>query len=90
MVDGRKGEVGDCDEEGFSCAGFGFGGVEGEEDGFEAGEGRGIGGVDAGEVETGEKREEGEDNEAEVRVGGEEGVVEPVAERIGFGTREGG
>lgn len=41
MVEGREGEVGDGDEEGFAVAGFGLSGVEREEDGFEAGEGGG-------------------------------------------------
>lgn len=45
--------------------------------------------MDTGEVETGEKRDEGEDNETEVRIGGEESVVKPVTERIGVGTGEG-
>lgn len=49
-----------------------------------------MGGVDVGEVEGGEEREEGEDDEAEVGVGGEEGVVEPVAEGVGVGAGEGG
>lgn len=42
--------------------------------------------MDAREVETGEEREVGEDEEAEVRVVGEEVVVEPLAEGIGAGA----
>ena len=86
VVDGGLGEVGDCYEEGFTVAGSGLGGVEGKEDGLEAGERRGLRGVDAGEVETGKERDEGEDDEAEVGVGGEEGVVEPVAEGVRVGA----
>ena len=90
MVDGGVGEVGDCDHKRFAVAGFGLGGVEGEEDGFESREGRWLRGVDAGEVEAGEEGDEGEDYQAEVGVRGEEGVVEPVAEGIKVGTGEGG
>ena len=82
------GEVGDCDHKRFAVAGFGLGGVEGEEDGFESREGRWLRGVDAGEVEAGEEGDEGEDYQAEVGVRGEEGVVEPVAEGIKVGTGE--
>lgn len=46
--------------------------------------------METGEIETREKRDEGEDNETEVRIGGEESVVKPVTERIGVGTGEGG
>lgn len=46
--------------------------------------------METGEIETREKRNEGEDNETEVRIGGEESVVKPVTERIGVGTGEGG
>jgi len=90
VVDGGVGEVRDGYEEGFAVAGSGLGGVEGEEDGLEAGEGRRLRGVDAGEVETGEERDEGEYDKAEMGVGGEEGVVEPVAEGVGVGAGEGG
>ena len=90
MVDGGVGEVGDCDHKRFAVAGFGLGGGEGEEDGFESREGRWLRGVDAGEVEAGEEGDEGEDYQAEVGVRGEEGVVEPVAEGIKVGTGEGG
>lgn len=83
-------EVRDSDGDGFAVTGFGFGGVESEEDGFESGKGRGFRGMDKGKVEAGEERDEGEDDEAEVRVRREEGVVEPVAERVGVATGEGG
>lgn len=38
VVEGRGGEVGDVDEDGLALAGLGLGGVDGEEDGLEAGE----------------------------------------------------
>ena len=44
MVEGGLGEIGDGDEEGLARAGLTDGGVEGEEDGLEAGEGGGGGG----------------------------------------------
>lgn len=59
VVDGGVREVRDRYEEGFAVAGSGLGGVEGEEDGLEAGEGRRLRGVDTGEVETSEERDEG-------------------------------
>lgn len=89
MVDGWNRQIGDGNKERFTGSRFGFCGVESEEDSFETGEGRGIGGMDTGEVETGEERDEREDNETEVRVRGEESVVEPVTEGIGVGTGEG-
>lgn len=91
MVERGLGEVWDRNQRGFACAGLAFGGINGKEDGLEAGEGRGGIGVDAGEVETREEGQEGEDDEAEVGIGGEESVVEPVAEwvRAGAGKRVG-
>ena len=46
--------------------------------------------MDAREVEGGDEREEGKDDELQVRVGGEVGVVEPLAERVGSGSGERG
>lgn len=83
-------EVGNLDEERFSRTGFGFGRVNSQENSFEAGErreGRRIRGVDTGKVDAGKEREEREDEEAEMRVGGLESFVEPLAERIRTGSR---
>lgn len=93
MVERGLREVRDLDENRLSVAGFGFGSVESEEYGFESGEGREgkrVVGVDAREVEGGDEREEGKDDELQVRVGGEVGVVEPLAERVGSGSGESG
>lgn len=59
--------------------------VEGEEDGFESGEGFAAGN-DAGEVGAEEDREEAEDDEFKVRVVGLESVVEPTAEVVVTGA----
>ena len=83
-------EIGNLDEERFSGTGFGFGRVNGEENSFEAGEGREgrrIRGVDTGKIDAGKERKEREDEEAEMRVGGLESFVEPLAERVRAGAR---
>lgn len=83
-------EVGNLDEERFSETGFRLGRVNGEENSFEARqgrEGRRIRGVDTGKVDTGKEREEREDEEAQMRVGGLESFVEPLAKRIRTGSR---
>lgn len=64
VVEGGLRKVSNGDKEGLAVAGLGLGGVQGKEDGLEASEGGGVGRMDAGEVESGEKREEGEDDES--------------------------
>lgn len=90
VVDAGVGEVGDADSDGLTVAGGGFVGVDGQEDGLEAGVGLVEGG--AGEVDAGKGGEEAEDDELEVGLGGVEGVVEPGAEVVvdgaGVGTAE--
>lgn len=66
-------------------AAVGFVGVEGEEDGFEAGEGF-TAGHHAGEVSAEEDRKEAEDDEFEVGVTGLESIVEPTAEVVVAGA----
>lgn len=91
MIEGWQGEIGDRDGDGFSAPRFDLRRVDGEEDGFEPGEGSAAGG-DEREIERGNYGDEGEDDEAEVGVGGEIGVVKPLAEGVvagaGGGTGE--
>lgn len=82
MVEGRDGEVGYLDKDGLALAILGLGGVDGEEDGLEAGERGGERGRQAEEVERREEREERERGEAEVGVRGQQRIVEPVAGRV--------
>lgn len=42
--------------------------------------------MDAGKVDAGEEREEREDEEAEMRIGGLESFIEPLAERVRAGA----
>ena len=44
--------------------------------------------MDTGKIDAGEKREEREDEEAKMSVGGLESFVEPLAERVRAGARE--
>lgn len=90
MVQRGLREVGNLDEERFPGTGFDFGRVNGEENGFEAGEGREgrrIRCVDSGKVGAGENREERVNEEAEMRIRGLESFVEPLAERVRTGAR---
>lgn len=62
-------EVGDGNDDGLAVSGLGLGGIESEENSFEAGEGRKgrrVRGerVNTGEVEARKEREEGENDEA--------------------------
>jgi hypothetical protein len=79
VVEGWDGEVGHLDEDRLPLTILGLGGVHSEEDGLEAGERGGELGWEAAEVERRQQGQERERGEAEVRVGGEERVVEPVA-----------
>lgn len=80
VVDAGVGEVGDAHGGGLPAPVGGLVAVDGEEDGLEAGEGLAQGG--ACEVRAGEDREEAEDNELEIGLGGVEGVVEPGTEVV--------
>ena len=72
-----------------STARFGLGSIESEKNSLEARKrrkiGRGI--MDSSEVDSREEREIGENDETEVRIRGKEGVIEPMTEGIGAGTR---
>jgi hypothetical protein len=88
VVQGWVREVGHLDEDRLPLTILGFGGVDGEEDGLEARKRGGELGREVAEVERRQQGQERERGEAEVGVGGEERVVEPVAGRvIGAATR---
>jgi hypothetical protein len=79
VVQGWDGQVGHLDEDRLPLTILGLGGVHGEEDSLGAGERGGELGRETAEVERRQQGQERERGEAEVRVGGEERVVEPVA-----------
>lgn len=89
----RGGEVGEIDGDRISAPVDSLVGVEGEEDGLEAGKGLVVSAAGAArEVEAGDGGEETEDGEVEGGVSGLEGVVEPATEVVvagaGIGTTE--
>lgn len=89
VIQRRLREIGNVNKQRLPSSSLSFRGINSENDSFKAGErrsGGSVGGVDTREVNGGEKREEREDNETEIGVGGEVSVVEPVTEGIGAGS----